>query len=180
MKRTILVAAYLLLSINLFAQVDSLPWNSEGKIVFDKTIKVNGNKDKLYEGALQWVAAQGFNKPEKGVAFNDVITYQNKNEGKIFGNGKFKFDTKYPQLGYYDYMYMTFIFKIYVKNGEYHYVFSDFKVNRLTWHKRDHIGQTSFEDFAESGYYKRHSEVSIEEHLSKLKHDLKLAILGEL
>ncbi len=181
MKKIVMVAACMLLSVLSNAQVDSLPYNSNDKIVFEKTVKVNGKKDKLYEGALQWVAAQSFNKPELNVTFNDVITYKNKEEGKIFGNGKFKFETKYPEIGTYDYMYMTFVFKIYVKDNEYRYVFSDFVVNRLTWHKKQgYKGAVTFEDYADTQYYEKFSEESIWEHINKLRHDLKLGMLGEL
>lgn len=177
--KQLLIILFLLLGNTAHAQ-EYWTYDDHSKIIIDKTISVAGSKETLFERGLQWVAAQSFSKPEKNVAFNQVISYQNKGEGKIFGNGKFKFDTKYPQLGYYDYMYMTFVYKIYVKDGQYRYVFSDFVVNRLTWHKRDHIGATSFEDYEQTRYYREHSQQSIQEHIKKLKHELKLAMTGEL
>lgn len=177
--KTIIAAFLMVLTVSSIQAQDQLIIK-DGKYIFEKTLKEKGSGEQLYERALQWIAAQQFGKPEKGVAFPDVISYRSKDEGKIFGNGKFKFDTKYPKLGYYDYMYMTFKFRIYVEDNKCRYVFSDFRVNRLTWHKRDHIGNTSFEDYSQTGYYRRHSETSIRNHLSKLISDMELAMKGEL
>lgn len=177
--KKIIMAVSLLFSSVVFTYGQEFPMK-DGKIVFDTTIHVNRTKDQLYEGALQWIASQTFDKPERDVTFPDVISYKNKEEGKILGNGKFKFDTKYPKLGYYDYMYMTFKFRLYILEDGYRYVFSDFRVNRLTWHKRDHIGNTSFEDYSTSGYYRRHSEESINDHLQYLQQSLHSAMLGKL
>lgn len=160
---------------------DNYPRNAAGKIEFDKTISVARNKERLLEGVNEWISTQGFSTQEKNVQFNQVITYQNIEQGKIFGNGKFKFDTKYAKKeGGYDYKYMSFLFKIYVKDNEYRYVFTDFKVNGLTWHKRNRTTYKTFEDYIKTKYYRKFSRKSIKEHFDKLENDLKLAMQDNL
>lgn len=180
MKNVIIIVFGLLFSYKIQAQ-DDYPRNASGKIEFDKTISVSRSKEKLLEGVQEWIAIQGFDKQEKNIQFNQVITYQNLEQGKIFGNGKFKFDTKYAKKeGGYDYKYMSFLFKIYVKDNECRYVFSDFKVNGLTWHKHNRTTFGTFEDYITKNYYEKFSKKSIKEHLDKLENDLKLAMQGNL
>ncbi len=108
-----------------------------GKITFEKKKSADYSQPELFEFELQFVAVQNFDKQveiktkNKKAYYNTVvvpkaITYQDKQQGKIFGNGFFDFEYRGKER-----FVITFSYKIYVKDKEYRYVFTDFVVKEF-------------------------------------------------
>lgn len=197
MKRIVIVVLLTVFYKYGVAQKYDYPIDEKtGKITYDKAVKASGAKEQLFKRALQFVAVRDFgriievkthyNQQRNFQLIKDPITYSDIDEGKVFGNGYMNF-----QYRGHDYFFIVFTYRIYVKDNEYRYVFTDFTVKEL-WDAGDkqsgNYGSRSgkfggdartinfpLEDFiARRAYYK--SDPVFRDEIQKLKHQLKMAI----
>lgn len=172
------------------------------KITYEKSISVSDNKHILYKDAQQFIASQNFDKELviktkarklywSGNVVERPVTYQDEETGKLFGNGYIPFSYRGN-----DRFVITFSYKLYVKDNQYRYIFTDFIVKEFvdggkSVGKSHMTGSTSsknssarilsfpLEEFIERNKYEK-SEHLFSDQIGNLKHQLKLAMTGKL
>lgn len=104
------------------------------------------------------------------------ISYSNAEEGKLFGNGFLNF-----QYRGHDFFFVTFSYRLYVQENKYKYVFTDFVVKEIYQmiRKESKINSWPVEEFCQRKKYEA-SDVVFTTKINDLKHQLKLAMSGEL
>ncbi|WP_118951259.1 hypothetical protein [Taibaiella helva] len=172
-----------------------------GKITYEKTKTVAGTQHNLFKYGLQFVASQNFNREVATktkmrkvfyttIVITTPITYQDEEQGKIFGNGFFDFEYRGKQR-----FVVTFSYKIYVKDQEYRYVFTDFVVKEFVGAgepiAKRHINSATapnssarilsfpLEEFIERSKYADSDQI-FKDNIKQLKTQLAKAMAGDL
>ncbi len=131
-----LLFALVLNCSNSYAQdKDDYPIDQKtNKITYQGEGKVNSPKNILFKNALQFIAAENYereisSKTKIRKAYLNIqpvpksISYQDAELGKVFGKGFYEFEYRGK-----DRFVMSFNYKIYVQDSSYKYVFTDFVV----------------------------------------------------
>ncbi len=131
MKKQILIAIALILTLNTYAQKKNtkviVPIDSStNDVAYSKVILVDGvSKDELYNRAKEWYVMT-YNSAK------EVLQLDDKNAGKIIGKG--------TTSGVYRFMmsntdfYLNYTLSVTVKDGRYRYEFSQFTVETVSKH----------------------------------------------
>ena len=181
----------LLISQLSFAQNDyNYPISKEtGKITYEKALQASGKKELLFKRVKQFLALQDYGRvvmmtTHSGKQLNSSIikqpiTYEDVEEGKIFGNGFLPF-----QYRGHDYFFIFFKYKIYVNDNEYRYAFTDFVVYEVMdpgfgSDRRTESKNFPLEEFVDRRVYDRSHPIFVQ-RIKDLKHQLRLAIDGNL
>jgi hypothetical protein len=116
------------------------------------------------------------NDPQNVQLVTKAITYSNSDEGKVFGNGLLYF-----QYRGHNFFFITFSYRIYVKSNQYRYVFTDFNVKEVyeVVRGKSKINSFPLEEFINRKRYWK-SDKTFTEGIKNLRHQLKLAMLGQL
>ena len=107
------------------------------------------------------------------------ITYEDLEDGKIFGNAYLPFSYRG-----HDYFYILFNYRIYVEDGKYTYFLTDFIVHEImepgfATESRAETRSFALEDFTKKSAYHKSHPVFVDE-INKFKRELKQVMLGQL
>lgn len=172
------------------------PINSETKkITYEKTVPVEVDKHNLFKYALQFIADQNFDRQlsvktkvrrtyANPIPVPKPITYQDEEQGKIFGNGFIDFEYRDNNR-----FVITFSYKIYVHDKQYKYVFTDFAVKEYVFEGKSNKGgdvnsgariiSTPLEEFTEKNKYNKSDDV-FTKGMESIFNKIKVAMTGNL
>ena len=198
MKSIIIYFLSLLICLSSFAQVNKYgyPINSDTKkITYEKTVSVEADKHNLFKYSLQFIADQNFDRQlsvktkvrrtyANPIPVPKPITYQDEEQGKIFGNGFIDFEYRDNNR-----FVITFTYKIYVQNKQYKYVITDFVVKEYVFEGKSNKGgdvnsgariiSTPLEEFVEKNKYKN-SDQTFTNGMNAIFEKIKTAMSGNL
>lgn len=165
------------------------------KVIYEKTVSVEANKHNLFKYALQFIADQNFDRQlsvktkvrrtyANPIPVPKPITYQDEEQGKIFGNGFIDFEYRDNNR-----FVITFSYKIYVQDKQYKYVFTDFAVKEYVFEGKSNKGgdvnsgariiSTPLEEFTEKNKYNKSDDV-FTKGMESIFNKIKVAMTGNL
>jgi len=213
-KMFLLLVSFVFINIHAQCQIDTSKFNypvSERthKICYEKAHGVSGiSKGRLFRRACEFIASQNFDRTENitckngsSVAvqfFDKPINFQDSIEGKLLGNGFVNF-----QYRHHERFVITFKYKISVRDNEYKYQFTDFRVLEFisapknksrssafvasqgalfasgssnTVFNANQLLQFDLEDFTDKRAYERTSDEVFRERIKRMIGDLKITM----
>jgi len=172
------------------------PINAETKkITYEKTVLVEADKHNLFKYALQFIADQNFDRQlslktkvrrtyANPIPVPKPISYQDEEQGKIFGNGFIEFEYRDNSR-----FVITFSYKICLQDKQYKYVFTDFAVKEFVFEGKSNKGgdvnsgariiSTPLEEFTEKNKYNKSDDV-FKKGMESIFTKIKIAMIGNL
>lgn len=125
--RNVLIIVLVLIAMPTFAQFGDIPVHENKKeintgepLTFEEVVQVPElTADEIYEQARMWFA-------ESFINANNVLQVQDKEAGQLIGRGQFDYVSATFTASQGMNGYISFLVKIFVKEGRYKYIITDF------------------------------------------------------